>query len=81
MPGIMTTPPPDPRYTAPTPSQTLKYKIFGALPIDPARAGSRSRPGSREGIDVVQGEGITQEDVAADGGEARQGAETPRRGL
>ena len=33
--------------------------------------------GSREGIDVVQGEGITQEDVAADGGEARQSAETP----
>ena len=37
VPGIMITPPPDPRYTTPTLSQTLKYKIFGAPgPIDPA---------------------------------------------
>ena len=37
VPGIMITPPPDPRYNTPTLSQTLKYKIFGAPgPIDPA---------------------------------------------
>ena len=37
VPGIMITPPPDPRYNTPTLSQTIKYKIFGAPgPIDPA---------------------------------------------
>ena len=37
VPGIMVTPPPDPRYATPTLSQSLKWKAFGAPgPIDPA---------------------------------------------
>ena len=38
-------------------------------------------PDRRESLRVVQDEGRAQADIAADGGEGWQGAETPRRGF